>query len=145
MTADTTPRIFDITITATMPQRLNAVHHCLCNSGLTFFGGYGLSVDWPDGDYQVAAEKLQTAFDFGANNVCHEDVLIQIIKDGNRIVIRDDEDNGAIVGNLSLVTIHGNWDAIRQSDLLELYHEQDDADTADCILQTLCFGSIVYG
>lgn len=145
MTANTPPRIFDITITATMPQRLNAVHHCLCNHGLSYFGNYGLSVDWPDGDYQVAKKTLLSSGDFSDDSLCEEDVLIQIIKDGNRIVIRDDEDNGAIVGILSLSTIYDNWNAIRQSDLLELYHEEDDADTADCILQTLCFGSIVYG
>lgn len=142
--------LFTVTLKADSTEnRLAIVKHCMECSGFSYFSSYGLFIDIKDTFYADAKRALLSSGKYSTDSLCYEDVLAEIIAMGNHIDIldteADEEPTPALIGVLSMATIEKNWDALRQSDLLALYEEADDANTADCILQTLCFGEIIYG
>lgn len=134
--------LFTPQLNTTGASRLKIVQLCIENSGFNYFPLYGLSVDYDEDIYGITADALEAK---STDTVCHEHVLMDMISAGHALTITDEEDSGEIVGSLSMQTIMKNWDAIDARHLLAIRDEQDDADTADCILQTLCFGSVIYG
>lgn len=134
--------LFTPQLNTTGAARLKIVQLCIENSGFNFFPLYGLSVDYDEDIYRITADALKAK---STDTVCHEDVLMAMIGAGHELTITDEEGGGDSVGSLSVRTIMKNWDAIDARHLLAIRDEQDDADTADCILQTLCFGSVIYG
>lgn len=125
-----------VTVTATQEEKLEVVLNSLSNTYL--FNGNLLSLKYSDKIYNKYSKQL------GNDDVCYEDVLIAIIKAGEVIKIYDEEGE-EYVGELSLNKIEANWDSIRSEDILDIIKENDDADTADNILQCLTLGSIIYG
>ena len=91
---------------------------------------------------RTMAEKCDS--DALGDDVCHEDVLTDMIKSGAVIKVYDEE-GGEYVGELSLNKIEANWGSIRSEDIMDVLKENDDSDTADNILQSLIFGDIIYG
>ena len=61
-------------------------YNALCNGLGYICSGYGLELHVKDKDYKAAKEKLlkeATAAKTGL--VCYEDVLMQVLKDGNKL------------------------------------------------------------
>jgi hypothetical protein len=130
---------FKITLTPELSEEL--FHNALCN-GLGYISGYGLSVDYSKKDYADAKAKLVDTSEFGG--VCYEDVLLQILKDGNTISIVDEE-GGEDTVSITLAHVHTRVQETPTDYLLQMINEEDDAVTSDVILQTVFLGEIVYG
>jgi len=111
-------------------------YNSLCN-GLGYFESYGLELMWDKKDYDKARKKLKSP--------CFEDVLLQILKDGKTLSVKDHECDGEYDRVIDLKDVHEKVQTTDSRWLLQMEHEEDDATTADCILQTVFFGEIVFG
>jgi len=106
----------------------------LCN-GLGYISGYGLDIIYEPEDYKKAKAKLVSP--------CYEDVLLQILLDGNSLTLIDEEDED----NVNTITIQDVYDRISSvpfDHLSDMINGNDDATTADVILQTIFFNEIIY-
>ena len=115
-------------------------HSALCN-GLDYFRGYGLELDWYKEKYNEAKQKL--------DNPCFEDVLMQILKDGGKLYIIDNESSDGFEGSydvkITLEDVYTKLPTTPESILIDMLEEQDDVETADAILQTVFYGEIIFG
>lgn len=118
-------------------------HNSLCN-GLGYMGGYGLELTFKDKDYKAARKKLQSARN-EMDSLCFEDVLMQILKDGKSLKMIDHECDGEYTREITLKDVHEKVQTTDAKWLLQMEHGEDDATTADCILQTVFFDEIVFG
>jgi len=106
------------------------------SNGLGYIGGYGLDLDYKKEDYKKAKDKLTSP--------CYEDVLLQILLDGNSLTIVDEQ----YEDNINTITIQDVYDRISSTPfdhLSDMINGNDDATTADVILQTIFFNEIIYG
>ena len=128
---------------ATTEEKLNIVYLCL-TTGLPYFVSYGFSMDYDSAEYQKAREALSTGN--LTDTVCSEDVQKQMLRMGYGLRFIDEESLGEESVTLNLSVIESNWDKVRAKDLAEMGEDGNwDAETADCIMQCLLFGEIVYG
>jgi len=111
-------------------------HNSLCN-GLGYVEGYGLELTFKDSHYKAARKKL--------GSPCYEDVLLQILKDGKPLKMIDHECDGEYTREITLKDVHEKVQTTDASWLLQMENGEDDATTADCILQTVFFGEIIFG
>jgi len=130
---------FKINLTAELSEEM--FHNALCN-GLGYISGYGLSLGYEKEDYRNAKSKLTDSSEFGG--VCYEDVLIQILRDGNTLLLVDEE-GGEDSAMISLADVHSRVQETPLDYLMQMLNEEDDAVTADVILQTVFLGEVIYG
>ena len=121
------------------PQEAQDIFHTsLCNiMGTGYFNGYGLEFTWDDDAYGEARKKLQ--------NPCLEDVILQIIKDGGILGVIDHECEGEYDAHIDLKAIQERMELVPAKNLLNIINEEDDADDADIVLQTLFYGDVIFG
>jgi hypothetical protein len=116
-------------------------YNSLCN-GLNELSYYGLQLSFFDADYTKAAKKLkETATD----TVCYEDVLMQILRDGKKLSVIDNENGGDYSVSIDLNDVHERVALTPIRHLMDAINENDDAITADCILQSVFFKEVVFG
>jgi hypothetical protein len=123
-------------ITFTHEESENYFYNSLCN-GLGEMGGYGLSLDFDEQQYKSAKEKLKSP--------CFEDVLMQILRDGGSITLVDEEGEGAYTNSISMKDVHERVAKTPIKHLTDAITENDDAITADVIIQTVFFEDIIFG
>jgi hypothetical protein len=112
----------------------------LCN-GLGYISGYDLTLDYSATDYKKAKEKL-TNKNFDAT-ICFEDVLMQILRDGNELTLIDECDE--VRHEITMVEVHERVQNTPVRNLLAIIEENDDACDADCVLQTVFLNEIIFG
>ena len=119
-------------------EALDVFHTSLCNVyGTGYFNGYGLEFIWDEDEYKKAKEKLQ--------NPCFEDVILQIIKDGGTLGVLDHECDGEYNAHINEAIILDRMDQVPPQRLLNIINEEDDAEDADVVLQTLLYGEVIFG
>lgn len=111
-------------------------HNALCN-GLGYMSGYGLEFEYSEEQYRAAKTKLQSP--------CFEDVLMQILRDGGSLTFVDVECDGEYTRSVSLADVHSRVQQTPLRFLTDMINEQDDAETADVMLQTVFFEEIIFG
>jgi hypothetical protein len=111
-------------------------YNALCN-GLFDMRGYGLEFKYNKDHYAQAKSKLTSP--------CFEDVLMQILRDGNTIGFEDVECDGEYSKQITLEDVHTKMSSVDPERLLEMKNETDDAGTADVILQTIMYGEVIFG
>lgn len=111
-------------------------HNALCN-GLGYMSGYGLEFEYIEEQYRAAKTKLQSP--------CFEDVLMQILRDGGSLTFVDVECDGEYTRSVSLADVHSRVQQTPLRFLTDMINEQDDAETADVMLQTVFFEEIIFG
>jgi len=111
-------------------------HNALCN-GLSYISSYGLSLDCSDSEYKAARAKLDSP--------CFEDVLMQMLKDGKTITLIDEECDGEYTKSITMDDVHNRVQKTQLNHLMNMINENDDAETADVILQTVFFEDIIFG
>jgi len=120
-------------------------HNALCN-GLDYIcSGYGLTLDVNDKDYKAAKENIfkeATAAKIGV--VCYEDVLMQVLKDGNKLTLLDEE-GGEDRWTITLDDVHKKVQEAPANHLLDMVNGNDDAVSADVILQSVFIGEVIFG
>jgi len=123
-------------ITLTPQESEEYFLNAMCN-GLGYVQDYGLGLDYEQKDYTEAKEKL--------TNPCYEDVLMQILRDGNRLTMVDVEGEGDMTRSICLQDIHERVQNTPHEHLMDMVDENDDVVTADVILQTVFFSDIIFG
>ena len=110
--------------------------NALCNSLDYMCSSYGLDLKYKQSDYKNAKDKLSSP--------CYEDVLMQMLRDGIKIGLKDIE-GGEDTVYITLDTIHERVKNVPITDLLDMIDENDDADTGDVVLQIVFLNEIMYG
>lgn len=110
--------------------------NALCNSMDYMCSSYGLDLRYKESDYDNAKAKL--------SNPCFEDVLMQILRDGRKIGLKDIE-GGMGTEYITLDTIHERVKNVPLNHLLDMIDENDDAVTGDVVLQTVFYNEIIFG
>jgi hypothetical protein len=121
--------------------------NALCNSLDYMCSGYGLSVGYAHEHYKNAKANLTSdSSEFQA--ICYEDILMQILRDGNFLTIEEDgselEDMN-FFNSINLADVHERVKNVPLDHLLDMINENDDAVTGDVVLQTVFLNEIVYG
>jgi hypothetical protein len=111
-------------------------YNALCNSLDYMCSSYGLDLKYKQSDYKNAKDKLSSP--------CYEDVLMQMLRDGIKIGLKDIE-GGEDTVYITLDTIHERVKNVPLDHLLAMIDENDDADTGDVVLQIVFLNEIVYG
>lgn len=128
-------------IKLTNEESLKLFYNSLCN-GLSTFCQSGLQLDFDADTYNIASAKEPVSE--GMSGTCFEDVLIQILKDGGTLTATDLE-GGKMTRSVKLQDVYDRVPKTPAKWLLQMANEEDDATTADCILQTVFFESIIFG
>jgi hypothetical protein len=125
-------------------------HNALCN-GLIYISDYGLELSYDETDYTAAKERLNLTvvrpegeFIYITTGVCYEDVLMEILKGGGKLKLVDNE-GGEDDAVITLQDVHERVSKTQMNHLMNMINEEDDAVTADVILQTVFLNDIVYG
>jgi len=112
-------------------------YNALCN-GLGYISGYGLAVDYDTKEYQAAKKSL-------GGSPCYEDVFMEMLRKGGKLTLVDEECDGEYTRSITLKEIHERVQKTDSDHLLAMVNENDDATTADVILQTVFFEEIIFG
>lgn len=110
-------------------------HNALCNS-LEYIQDYGLELFYKKNEYHSAKLKLE--------NPCYEDVLMQILKDGNKLTLIDLED-GYYTKSISIDDVHNRVQKTPIRFLMDMINQNDDAETGDVVIQSVFFEDIIFG
>lgn len=126
----------DVQVTLSKDKSIELFYNSLCN-GLTLLPGYGLELDYSDAEYKESAAKLESP--------CYEDVLIQMLKDGYKLKILDHEGDGGYNKEIVIQDVYDRVCKTPFPHLVDMLNENDDAITADAILQTVFFNEVIFG
>ena len=110
--------------------------NALCN-GLHELGQYGIELDYIEDEYKLSRASL------GPNAPCFEDVLMQMLRDGYKLAFTDTEAEETMF--ITINDVHAKVQTTDSRHLLDMINEQDDAITADVILQTVIYGEVIFG
>ena len=125
-----------MTINLTTQESEEYFYNALCN-GLSYVSDYGLRIDYKDKHYAQAKSKLTSP--------CFEDVLMQILRDGNTFGLEDLECDGEYSKQITLEDVHTKMSKVNLERLMEMINENDDAETADVIIQTIFYDEVIFG
>ena len=117
-------------------------HNALCN-GAGELVHHGVQLDWDEKDYKLAKESLKTKEP--NKGICIEDVLLEILRIGKKLSINDLDGDGEYNRSIELKDVHNRVEKTPLHHLTAMIEEQDDADTADAILQTVFFEELIFG
>jgi hypothetical protein len=115
--------------------------NAMCNGLGYVTSGYDLELDFNDEEYKAAATKLKDA----GTSPCFEDVLMQMLRDGNSITLVDIGCEGEYTKSITLKDVHERVALTPTSHLMDMINENDDACTADVVIQSVFFEDIVFG
>jgi hypothetical protein len=119
-------------------------YNALCN-GLGYVSSYGISLDYSDEDYAEAKKKLLVERpEFFA---CFEDVLMEMLRMGYSLIMVDEEGDGDEDSNstITLKDVHERVSKAPVRHLMDMINENDDAETADVVIQQVFFNDIIFG
>jgi len=115
-------------------------YNAICN-GLGELRYYDLELDYDAKEYKAAKQQLNTKQP--DTQACWEDVLMEMLRSSNTLWIVDPNDNERHPITLDLV--HERVQQTPVNHLMNAINENDDATTADCIIQTVIYGEVIYG
>jgi hypothetical protein len=116
-------------------------YNALCN-GLGYFSSYGVTLELDEKNYQKAKKTLA---ENGNSAPCYEDVMMQMLKNGDTLDFTDEECEGEYSCKLTLKQVHENISLTPIDHLMNMITENDDAETADVIIQTVLYKDIIFG
>jgi hypothetical protein len=115
-------------------------YNAICN-GLGELRYYDLELDYDAKEYKAAKQQLNNKQP--DTQACWEDVLMEMLRSNNTLWIVDENDNERHPITLDLV--HERVQQTPVNHLMNAINENDDATTADCIIQTVIYGEVIYG
>jgi hypothetical protein len=132
-----------MTIILTPQESEEYFYNALCN-GLGYVQQYGLDLRYDVNQYKDAKLRLQSLKP--NESICYEDVLMQILRDGGKLNLFDEEEQLDNEDNfITLEDVHERVAKTQTNHLLDMINENDDADTADVMLQQVFLGDIIFG
>jgi hypothetical protein len=118
----------------------NFFYDALCN-GLDYVqSGYGLKLIYSEAAYQKAKNILKEDL----IQICYEDILIQILKQGDSLTMVDHE-GGEDDATITIDDVYERMTLVPFDRILQMVNEDSDAETADVIIQTVFFKDVIYG
>ena len=117
-------------------------YDALCNAvGTGHMSGYGLQLQCEREHYKASKEHLVET----GQSACYEDVMMQVLKDGGTLTFEDVEGEGEMTRSIALKDVHRRVQKTPFAHLADAINENDDAITADVILQTVFFKDVIFG
>lgn len=115
----------------------------LCNAyGTGYMDGYGLELKWHDKSYEQAKQRLKER----GESPCQEDILLEILRGGGHLTFFDVEGGaGEEPWPINLQDVHDKVCNAPARNILNFIQQQDDAEDADVILQTVFMGEVMFG
>jgi hypothetical protein len=114
--------------------------NALCN-GLGYVeSGYGIELTYTKEDYVKAKKSLQEK----TKDACHEDVLLEILRTGGALKMVDHE-SGEDTKVITLADVHERVAKTPIDHLNDMINENDDAVTADVIIQVVFYEDVIFG
>lgn len=125
------------------PQESEEIFYvALCNAESTgYMAGYGLQLRWHEKSYKEAKERLKER----GEDACQEDILLEILRGGGHLTYFDIEGGGEEPWSINLQDVHDKVSNAPIGTILRFAEEQDDAEDADVILQTVFMDGIIFG
>ncbi|MCK9574812.1 MAG: hypothetical protein WC979_02835 [Candidatus Pacearchaeota archaeon] len=123
-------------------------HSALCNGGISEFQGYGLRLDYMQSDYLDAKCSLKAKMlnnEIPSETICFEDVLVEILRNGKTLQIIDEECEGEYNREITLEMVHENYKFAPATTLIDYVEGNDDACTADSLLQSIVYQEVIFG
>jgi len=114
-------------------------YNALCN-GLGYFESYGIELKYDEQEYKKAKETAKAE---NEGLVCYEDILMEMLKNGNTLLAEDFDADETYT--LTLDKMYTQMYEVPANRLMEMINQRDDADTADIILQVCFIGEHTYG
>jgi hypothetical protein len=121
-------------ITLTTAEKEEYFYNAMCNGLDYVLGCYDLSMTYNTDEYKATKATLDAP--------CYEDVLMQMLRMGYTLTI-DDCDNGD-THSITMKEVHERVENAPIHHLMDMHNENDDADTADAILQSVFFNDIIF-
>jgi hypothetical protein len=115
-------------------------YNAICN-GLGELRYYDLELDYDNKEYKAAKQQLSDKQP--DTQACWEDVLMEMLRSNNTLWVVDSNDGERHPITLDLV--HERVQQTPVNHLMNAINENDDATTADCIIQTVVYGDVIYG
>jgi len=138
------------------------LHSALCN-GLGYVqSGYGLELTYTKKAYMDAKKRLEDKiknkkvphFVYYPEDeqkagtkptICREDVWMEILIGGGELKMIDHENGGAYTSTITKKELYERVQKTPFDHLNDMINEQDDAVTADVIIQTVFLGDVIFG
>lgn len=117
-------------------------YNALCN-GLGYVSNYGVSLDYSEEEFTDAKTKLGK--ESPGIFLAFEDILMEMLRMGRSLTLVDEEGEGAMNSTITLKDVHERVSNTPIRHLMDMINENDDADTADVIIQQVFFNDIVFG
>lgn len=114
-------------------------HNALCNGLGYMCSGYDLELYYNNDEYKLSKNKLLES----GSDACLEDVWLQMLKDGYILTIVDKGQDE--FSEITLSKVHERVQKTPIRHLMDMINEQDDAVTADVILQTVIYNEVIFG
>jgi len=130
-----------MTVKLTPTESETIFHNALCN-GLGYVEGYGIELDFNKQDYARAATFLKQG---ATDTICYEQVLMQILKDGKKLTMIDHECEGEYTRSITIKDVHKRVSQTPIRHLMNMINEEDDAETADVVIQSVFFKDVIFG
>ena len=129
-------------IVLTLQESEEIFHAALCNAESTgYMAGYGLQLRWHEKSYKEAKERLKER----GEDACQEDILLEILRGGGHLTYFDTEGGGGEPWPINLQDVHDKVSNAPARNLLNFAEQQDDAEDADVILQTVFMDGVIFG
>lgn len=116
--------------------------HALCN-GIGMLSNSGLEFDYDDKDYDAAKKNLKAKD--SNQTICREDVWMEILRMGKKLRVNDIDGDGEYTREITLKEVHERVQNTQLNHLQDMIDENDDAVTADVILQRVFFDDLIFG
>ena len=130
-------------ITLTNKEAEDYFYNALCNAvGSGWIDGYGIELTYEETDYDAAKRSLKEKSP--NESQCWEDVLMEILRMGKPLTMVDRE-NGEGDVSIYLQDVHERVANTPIEHLMDMIKENDDASTADVIIQSVFYNDVIFG
>lgn len=109
-------------------------------NGIDYISGHGLEITFTNKAYKKAEDSLGS---YGSG-FCYEDILMEILKQGDKLKLVDDE-GGEDSWEITLEDVYERMQNVDFEHLVDMANGNDDAITADVILQTIFINEVIFG
>ena len=143
----------DLKIEITQPAVEKMIYCALCNAvGTGYIDGYGIVIDYDEAAYDKAKKKLKEFPTLLMDHsvlvedltICFEDILLQMLRDGEELKMLDEEEGNEQIGKMTLRSAMSSINSVPGRTISKFLSEQDDAEDGDVLLQYLFLGKLVY-
>lgn len=100
---------------------------------------YGLYLKTKESQYKQANKRLRDK----GERPCVEDVWMEILRGGGELILVDHE-NGEEPSVIRLADVHERVQNTPIKHLIDAVNEQDDAITAEVVLQTVFYNDVIF-